>query len=126
MEWAMSKILKMTTNYTALNVHEKIDLLLEQIEAIKGLLEKNQPPTASPQTLNLENAIAFMANEGYPLSKSSFYKLTSTSGIPFRRFGGKLMFDRDELLQWCKSKSIKDDARINVIRNLAMIANKKR
>lgn len=115
----------MTTEKTNQGLPQKIDTVTDQLEAIMKLLEKNQPAQAIPKKLNLSNAIAFMAGEGCDLSKSLVYKLTSTNAIPVRRFGRKLIFDRDELLQWCKDRTSLINSENEVIINLAKTANKK-
>ena len=111
--------------YKMLNVPEKLDLLLEQFEEMKGLLEKNQPPKAVPQNLDLDSAIAFMSEKGYPTSKSSMYKRTSMGQIPFSRFGSKLVFDRDDLMQWCKDNTNVINVENELVINLAAAANKR-
>jgi excisionase family DNA binding protein len=115
----------MTTSHRTLNVPEKIDLIFERLGMIQELLERNEQPKTISQTLNLVNALALMFAEGYPMSKSSLYKLTSTGQIPFRRFGNKLIFDKDELMQWCKDKTSEANSTKEVIVNLAKAANKK-
>lgn len=110
---------------TNLNFPQKIDLVIDQINNIKKLLEKDAKTQAVPQTLSLEKAVEFLSDAGYGLSKSSIYKLTSTSKIPFARFGGKLIFDRDELLQWCRNKTSKANTEHDVIKKLSATANKK-
>lgn len=120
----------MTINYQklnvakTLNVAEKIDLLLEEVGKIQELL-KNERPKPFSQTLNMDNAIAFMSIEGYPMSKSLLYKLTSMNRIPFWKFGNKLLFDKDELVKWCKDKTYAGNSTNEVIINLAAAANKK-
>jgi excisionase family DNA binding protein len=115
----------MNTNPNNQSVPQKIDTIASQLDAIMKLLEEGQPIKESPKKLTLKKAIEFMASEGCNLTESSMYKLTSTKGIPFKRFGRKLLFDRDELREWCKDKTSASNLENQVTINLAHKANKK-
>lgn len=112
-------------NKKQLSIPEKIDLIMDQVGAIGKLFEEDAKVKTYAQTLDLKKTIKFLSHKGYVLSESSLYKMTSGGGIPHGRFGGKLVFDRDELLQWCRNKTVKGNLKSNVIKNLAATANKK-
>lgn len=79
--------------------------------AVLGALEKFQASQKeaarpeSPETMNLPAAIRFLADNGYPTSRSQFYKLSSTGKIPHRKYGSRLVFNRTELLRWAESQA---------------------
>lgn len=90
------------TKTTFNDLPEKIDLLLEEVRDIKEiLLKKMKQPKEVPKHLSLDDAIIFLASQGYKLSKSAIYKKTSNRTIPFTRFNGKLLFKTQDLLIWC-------------------------
>lgn len=113
----------MQTNHQ--NFPERVDQLFTEILTIKKMLEKAKPQQDDSKTLSLDKAIKLMSTYGCELSKSSVYKLTSASSIPFRKFGRQLLFDRDEIIQWCKSKISELNLENKVNINLAATANKK-
>ncbi|MEO8947315.1 MAG: hypothetical protein ABI308_02830 [Mucilaginibacter sp.] len=108
-----------------LNFTQKIDLLIAQLDVVKKLVEKNISPDVVIDKLNLDEAIKFMASQGCYISKSLIYKLTSTNVIPVQRCGRKLIFDRNELLQWCKDRMSPVSLEKEVTINLAKTATKK-
>ncbi|MDE5944083.1 helix-turn-helix domain-containing protein [uncultured Rikenella sp.] len=80
--------------------------------AVLGALEKFQAsqkeaarPENQPEAMNLPAAIRFLAENGYPTSRSKFYQLTSTGKIPHRKYGSRLVFNRTELLRWAESQA---------------------
>lgn len=87
------------------------------------------PETTSPQeeidTITLENAIRFLEEQGYPVSKAKMYKLTSTNEIPYKKFGQKLVFSRKDLLRWAENSTrIKNDKE-EIVKTLAKSAKRK-
>lgn len=105
-------------------IFQKFDSLICSIESIEKKLEKsnldNQDVT---KNLNLEGAIKFLNQNGFFISKSSIYKLTSTNSIPFKRFGNKLFFVESELLSWASSKLYKKENNEAIL--MSKVATKK-
>lgn len=88
-------------------ISKKVDCILENLHLAKeSLLSGHEIITL--ENLNLESTIAYLKTKGCPISKSKLYKLTSTSSIPFYRFGNKLIFKKSEIDIWCESKVIKN------------------
>lgn len=87
---------------------EKIDCLMESLHSIKSSLPIEERTGVYLENLNLNSAINYLNENGFPISKSTIYKLTCKSAIPFYRFGCRLVFKKSELEDWCKSKIIKD------------------
>ncbi len=54
--------------------------------------------------LYVEDALAFLCDSGYPISKSKLYKLSSKNEIPSEMFGRKLRFAKSELTKWAESQ----------------------
>lgn len=93
---------------------------------VKVLPVKEEERSGStPDTCSLMQAIAFLHENGYQLSKSKLYKLTSTQQIPFRHFGRRLIFSREELLEWVKGQTISMEDSSEALLTLAESARKK-
>lgn len=84
--------------------NQRFDSLITTIESLKKRLDKDEKSIQDSENLNLEGAVKLLNLNGYPTSKSSIYKLTSTNSIPFMRFGSRLLFVKSELLDWADSK----------------------
>lgn len=55
--------------------------------------------------LSLNEATDYLNELGYPVKKSTMYKLTATNEIPFLRFGGrKIVFRPDQLEEWAEAQ----------------------
>jgi hypothetical protein len=93
-------------------------------EAVAGAMPK-AAHEEMPDSITLLDAVELLHRHGYPTSKAQIYKLTSSGGIPCRRYGHKLVFSRKELLQWAESqtKPKHDDS---VMLNLARSARRKK
>lgn len=76
-------------------------------------------------TLSLEEAVSFLNESGYPISKGTIYQLTSKNQMPFGKFGNKLIFERKELLSWAQGQIIKVTDDSDALASLISSANKK-
>lgn len=108
-----------------LNFTQKIDFLINRLEVIETILEKKESLRVYSKMLSFDYALSYLLKEGFPMSKSKLYKLTSTNAIPCARFGSKLVFDREELIKWCKERTSSERTKENVLMNLSKNANKK-
>lgn len=81
---------------------EDLENLLKQVTA------KPEPEAKEPEhklVMNMDEAVRFLNESGYPISKSTVYKHTMTGTIPFRRFGGrKIVFHVDDLNTWINER----------------------
>jgi len=90
------------------NPFEVIDARLSNIEDL--LLDlKHNPKVRGEQpeqrkNLSLDEGCAFLKENGYNVSKSYLYKKTMNNSIPVRRFGHRIIFDRNELLLWAEGR----------------------
>lgn len=110
-------------------------LLLINKDDLRELLAELIPTTTVVESMKeekdflpLNEALVYMNNKGFEISKDTIYKLTSLKQIPFRRFGGrKIVFERDELDKWLEARlSCDEEKRTNRITNhIAQSARKK-
>lgn len=80
-----------------LNGVELKSLLTQFREIVSEEISKTPQPKPEKQIFQLEEAASFLG-----LSKSTIYRLTSTNEIPFLKKGGKIWFERTELIAWLK------------------------
>ena len=88
---------------------------LEEILKKASMSAEGTEPRKS--ALNIDEAVQYLNDSGFKISKSTVYKNTMDGTIPFQRFGKRrLVFKADDLDQWLESKiSIEnDDIAINV------------
>lgn len=83
---------------------EELATLVEK--SVSSALESRKPHKAEPDPMDLNNAVRFLREQGYPTSKAKIYKLTSSGHIPFRKYGNRLVFSRKELLAWAESQTV--------------------
>jgi hypothetical protein len=96
------------------------------VQALKKVLPmKEEEPNSPPDTGSLAQAIAFLQENGYLMSKSKLYKLTSAEQIPFRHFERRLVFSRKELLEWIKSQTVSRSNSSETLLTLAKSARNK-
>lgn len=83
---------------------EELAALVEK--SVSSALESSKPLKADPDPVDLNNAVRFLSEHGYPTSKAKIYKLTSSGHIPFRKYGNRLVFSRKELLAWAERQTV--------------------
>jgi hypothetical protein len=92
-----------TTDFN--NLPQQIDKILNEVSAIKVILERIKKPEEIPKkNLNLDDALDFLKNQGFPMSKSKIYKLCASKKIPHSHFGNRLVFNTKELIGWAENK----------------------
>jgi hypothetical protein len=109
------------------NMNEKISFdtlpaavmeLVEKVDYIINLLgAKIEKREEIPKYLNTENALAYLKNIGFSMSKSKLYKLTALKSIPVHKNGNNLLFLQKELEQWFESQIHTDNDKIESITN---------
>ena len=101
-----------------------VSKLLRDVEVIKKLLINKKPREETKfKKLSTDKAINFFNNNGFTMSKSKLYKLTSQKKLPFETFGKRLVFDEKDLGIWLQDQTkspfkSKEDG-INLISNFA-------
>lgn len=63
-----------------------------------------QLPKDEPERFNIDEAVEYLKKIGVIISKSSLYKYTANGDIPVHRYGTRLVFVRQELLEWTNLK----------------------
>lgn len=108
-----------------LTTPERLSEIVEQ--AIKRTLptKLEERPQEMPESCSFSQALVYLAEQGYELSKSKLYKLTSLKKVPFRYFGRKIVFSRDELLQWVKTQTMPSANSSEILLSLAKSARHK-
>ncbi|EFF53413.1 helix-turn-helix domain-containing protein [Bacteroides ovatus] len=92
--------------------------LVEKVDYIINLLgAKIEKREEIPKYLNTENALAYLKNIGFSMSKSKLYKLTALKSIPVHKNGNNLLFLQKELEQWFESQIYTDNDKIESITN---------
>ena len=92
--------------------------LVEKVDYIINLLgAKIEKRDEIPKYLNTENALAYLKNIGFSMSKSKLYKLTALKSIPVHKNGNNLLFLQKELEQWFESQIHTDNDKIESITN---------
>lgn len=92
--------------------------LVEKVDYIINLLgAKIEKREEIPKYLNTENALAYLKNIGFSMSKSKLYKLTALKSIPVHKNGNNLLFLQKELEQWFENQIHTDNDKIESITN---------
>lgn len=85
-----------------------------------------EPPRTTSDKVSIDEAVCHLKEEGFPLKKSSVYKLTHRDEIPYQKIGKRLIFSRSALTAWVAEKVETREARSDAALNLAASANLKR
>lgn len=90
----------MTT--TQENLLMQIDFLITQVGVIQEILLNRimKPEEVPKKYLTFDETLSYYLKQGYKMSESRLYKLTSSNSIPYYKAGNKLLFCMDELNQW--------------------------
>lgn len=75
-----------------------------------------------PENLGIEQAVQFLAENGYPIAKGQIYNLTHRREIPHCKYGSVLVFNRKELLRWAEFRTKRKSGNENVIASVASSA----
>ena len=77
---------------------------------------------------SIDQAIQYLSECGFIISKSKLYKLTSKKELDFTYFGKRLMFSRKALLVWANSQIINkinsSEATLTLAKNARKKSNK--
>ena len=78
------------------------DLLRQIVENVNSVIKVGHDKKLK---MTIDEALVYMKDHGYPISKSTMYKHTMAGTIPFKRFGDrKILFDANELDQWIEER----------------------
>lgn len=92
-----------------------ISAILREVEEIKKMLINNKPRSETNiKRLSIDEAQAFFIEQGFQISKSKLYKLTSEGKIPYDKFGVRVLFRQEKLMNWIENEmnlSIKPESK---------------
>ena len=69
-------------------------------EVFAELTATRNEPKPQSKYLDMDKLIDFLVDNNCRISKSQIYKLTRLNKIPHRKVGKKLLFNRQEVLDW--------------------------
>jgi len=112
-------------NEIILTTPEQLDEIVQK--AIKKILpdDREEKPQKVPDTCSVEQALSFLSENGYTLSKSKLYKMTANKIVPFRYFGRRIIFSRNELLKWIEKQTIPSSSSDDTLLAIAKSARRK-
>lgn len=85
---------------------------------------KNEP--VETDGMNAEAAARFLTEQGIPTTRATLYNLVYKEAIPYKKFGRRTVFSKQELLTWIESRTItRGYRREAAARRLAERANRK-
>ena len=88
-------------------------------ELLKQIFSDTKPEPVeqvNKSKLNINEALTYLNDKGYSISKSTMYKHTMAGTIPFQRFGERrLVFNANELDLWLSEQLSGSDNRVNEI-----------
>ena len=88
---------------------EDLDRLLKK--AVREALEMREPVK---ERMSIDDAVAYLNENGLKISKSTLYKHTMTKTIPFSRFGDRrIVFSAKELDEWVGQRLERRPNRVN-------------
>lgn len=76
------------------------------------------------EQLDVDQAVEFLKEKGYPIQKRTIYGLVSKGEIPFTKFGKYLTFTPSELLTWARNKARKGHTAMDARAEAAAIISK--
>lgn len=79
---------------------ELIQLIKNTFRELMPVHEKKQ----EKQKLSMSEAVGYLNEIGFEMTKSTMYKLTADGKIPFAKYGKRNIFDRKELEKWIKEQ----------------------
>lgn len=111
---------------TAIIITDEVKLRALIQEEVSRAMPKSSSLKDEIDSITLEVAVSFLAENGYPISKAKMYKLTSANTIPYQKFGQKLVFSRKSLLAWAEANTKPKHDSLAISLALARSAKRKR
>lgn len=100
--------------------------LIELMEDLNGQIRSHSRREEKvSRILSFSETLKFLNERGFRVSKSKLYKLTSNGTIPCKHFGNRLVFNAEELLNWCESQ-LKSKDKLNSEATLAIVNDAQR
>lgn len=77
-----------------------VSKILTEMAEIKKMLSRPVRAPILKEKLSFKKALSVLSDNGYQISQSKLYKLTSNKEIPHGKINNKLIFYKDELIEW--------------------------
>ena len=94
------------------------EIFVENINKVKEITREIPPK----ENLLSEEALIFLKEQGYPITKTTLNKMCSLGEIPYKRQGKRRVFSRSQLLAWlsqgCPNKQLKTNPMEALTRNI--------
>ncbi len=104
--------------FSPINVAQLVDLIASEIES---RIKKVEPQTLQQDRIGLRQATELVG-----LTPSAIYKLTMTGAIPFKKYGNRLVFSRQELDAWMEERTVRKQSPEEIAsQQLARVARKR-
>lgn len=112
--------------FAALTVGQVDELFCQYVERIKAAAIAAVPENKPKEALNIDEALALLAELAYPTTKANIYQRVAKRTIPYQKVGNKrLVFSRSELTEWVQSMITKPESRADYLLRIAKSANQK-
>lgn len=101
-------------------------ILTEMVE-IKKMLDGSMKKPVFREKMSFNEALDLLSQNGYNISESKLYKLTSSKKIPHGKINSKLIFYRDELIEWIENQIMMNSKHKNdsIIKSAITISKRK-
>lgn len=83
-----------------------VSQILTEMAEIKKMLGRPVREPIFKEKISFKEALDLLSKNGYNISESKLYKLTSCKKIPHGKINNKLIFHRDELIHWIENQII--------------------
>lgn len=115
------------TPFAALTVGQVDELFCQYVERIKAAVIAAVPENKPKEAMNIDEALALLAELGYPTTKATIYQRVAKRTIPYQKVGNKrLVFSRSELTEWVQSMITNPESRVDYLLRKAKEYNDKR
>jgi len=111
-------------NATFENLPTLVFQVSTKVDRIEQLLMK-QSEKAKPQKFGFDGLLDYFKSIGLQMSDSKLQKLNADYKIPHIKFNGRIVYDRDEIDEWIKSRTVKAGESSETTLRLAKNAGRK-
>jgi excisionase family DNA binding protein len=88
-----------------MTITEDTPIAALSVKEFRKLIQQGSPLNKPAKNLSPEEAVEILNEKGYKITKTSLYRLTGEKAIPFRKFGKKLLFDEEQIIEWAESRT---------------------
>lgn len=118
----MSDIIVTTPDQLQAVVSKAVEAIIPRLAEHQQQLCVRKPK----ENFSLIEALEFLAEIGAPTTRSSLYNLVFRCKIPYRKIGRKIVFSRQDLLQWVEKRTLHvEDESAEMRQRIAHSANRK-